>query len=341
MKRSYEYLEMESKVAIFEDERCENHLPKIVGKPTHLPERPDRTIEISKALREAPFVEKLKFVNPTPATDAELLSIHKPEHIAHIGNQVAKAKGHDGVELVNHCSDVIVSEGSDIAARCAAGAVRDAVLLVLSPDYIKRAFCNVRPPGHHSQCHKAAGFCLYNNVWLGAQTARKYLKDTNGKEPRIAIVDWDLHHGDGTEDFVRRYPELYTYFVSIHQDHKTNYPGTGKESKKYRNNSILVNHNIKCGSGDKEVKEYFNDTLIPDLKEWKPDLIMISCGFDAHTLDDIGHLKYSSELYGWMTKQLVEVADEFCGGKIVSVLEGGYNLRALREASVLHVQAML
>lgn len=330
---------MISKVAIFEDPRCQNHIP------ITLPERPERTVEIGNALKESSFSESLLFFAASEATTEELQSIHRQEHIAHVANQVEKARKNKGVEFVNCNSDVIVSEGSDTAARCAAGAVRDAVLKVLSPtENIKRAFCNVRPPGHHSHCHKSAGFCLYNNIWFGAEIARKHLKDALlivDREPRIAIIDWDLHHGDGTQDFVLRNTELYTYFVSIHQNYKTNYPGTGKESKKNQKNSVIINHNIRSGGGDIEVKEYFNDILIKDLTEWRPDLIMISCGFDAHTLDSIGSLEYSSDLYGWMTKELVKVSEETCGGKIVSVLEGGYNLKALREASVFHVQSML
>lgn len=333
---------MSSKVVIYEDIICENHLPETSGRAVPLPEIPGRVKAISEALREASFSGDLKFVSPEPATTDELLSIHKPEHIAHVANQVRYALEHDCMAFVNHDSDVVVTSGSDLAARYAAGAVRDAVIAVLGPGYDKRAFCNVRPPGHHAHCHKGEGFCLYNNVWFGAQAARKFMIDClDKKEPRIAIVDWDVHHGDGTQDFVMKNQNLFTYFVSIHQKYTTQFPKTGKECKKVRGNSIIECHNIKPGGGDAEVKEYFNNTLIQSLLEWKPDLILISCGFDAHHLDPIGQLTYSSKLYGWMTQQLIRVADTCCGGHIVSVLEGGYSLKALRESVVEHVQAML
>jgi len=342
MKRSYEYLEMASRIVIYEDIRCENHIPSREGRRDPLPETPGRVRAISEALRASVFAEQLKFVSPEPATTEELLSIHRPEHIAHVANQVHYALANDCVAFVNNDSDVVVTSGSDLAARYAAGAVRDAVHAVLGSGTEKRAFCNVRPPGHHAHCHKAEGFCLYNNVWFGAQVARKYLIDHLGKkEPRIAIIDWDVHHGDGTQDFVRRNTDLFTYFVSIHQLHTTQFPQTGKECKKDRGNSVIVCHNIRPGEGDDKVKEYFDNTLVSSLLEWKPDLILISCGFDAHYMDPVGKLTYSSKLYGWMTEQLIKVADVCCGGHIVSVLEGGYSLQALRESSVEHVQAML
>ena len=161
------------------------------------------------------------------------------------------------------------------------------------------------------------------------------------KEPRIAIVDWDVHMGDGSMNFVLQNTELFTYFVSIHQKFNSQWPGTGKECHKYRKNSVIICHNIPVGGGDDHVKDYFDSQLTNDLTNWKPDLILISCGFDGHELDPIGRLQYSSQLYGWMTNKLVQVANQCCHGRIVSVLEGGYSMKALAESSVEHVKALL
>jgi acetoin utilization deacetylase AcuC-like enzyme len=339
MKRSSEYI-IAAKVAIFDDSRCSRHLEVTQNASKDpLPERPARTQVISEALRTASFVDKLMFLIPEPATDVDLLGIHRKTHLQNIAAYENKSKEMTAPIMIDYDPDVILTEGSDMAARLAAGSVRDAVQLVLGPGSIKRVFCNVRPPGHHAHNHFAAGFCIYNNIWFGVMEARKYM--TENQKLRIAIIDWDAHHGDGTQDFVYRNLDLPTYFVSIHQKYSTQYPMTGKECKKQIKDIVVVCHNISPGGGDNEVKQYFDNTLIPDLLMWKPDLIMISCGFDAHELDDISQLMYTSELYGWMTKRLVGVANECCGGKIVSVLEGGYNLQALRESSVEHVLAMV
>lgn len=331
-----------NRVVIYEDLHCENHLPTIEGATHNLPEVPMRVRTISEALHKAEFSSSLRFVSPEPATDEDLRSIHKASHLYTIKEAVKFAEDSDGYRMVNHDADVVVSKGSDSAARFAAGAVREAVRTVLSPGVEKRAFCNVRPPGHHAHHDKASGFCLYNNVWFGAQEARKFMTEVLGiREPRISIIDLDVHHGDATQGFVLRNTELATFFVSIHQKFSSQWPGTGKECHKLRKNSVIICHNIPVGGGDDHVKDYFDSQLINALTAWKPDLILISCGFDGHELDPVGQLKYSSQLYGWMTRKLVEVANQCCQGRIVSVLEGGYSMQALAESSVEHVRALL
>lgn len=338
MKRSPEtrkYL-----VVIYQTPHCEDHLPTTEGQKAPLPEVPERVQTISNVLMASASVAKhIVFQAPSQATDEELEEIHKPLHLKTIHNAVERARELDTSMIVNHNSDVVVTAGSELAAKYAAGAVRDAVRFVISGRN-HRAFCNVRPPGHHAECAKAAGFCLYNNVWFGAQSARYYLIASGKPNPRIAIIDWDVHHGDGTQSYVIRNPELFTYFVSIHQQFNTQWPMTGKECEKIRHNSVVVCHNVPVDQGDDHIHEYFTNSLVPKLIAWKPDLIMISCGFDAHVLDPIGQLKYSSQLYGWMTEQLCQVAEQCCEGRVVSVLEGGYSLEALKEASVEHVKAL-
>lgn len=332
-------------VAIFEDKRCDQHIPIEVPEEWRIVECPERTQVISQALHTQDFTPMLKFLTPTAASENEIVSIVHQKHYNTVRNAILKSKESGIPTLVNHNPDVIISEGSCLAAQLAVGAIRDAVNLVITSDNIKKAFCNIRPPGHHATAKQSSGFCLYNNVWFGVQEARKSLKEFYPiflqREPRIAIIDWDVHHGDGTEDYVRRNSELHTFFCSIHQDYKTNYPGTGKEKNNKIDNSIIICHNIPIDGGDFEVKAYFNESLIPQLIDWKPDIILISCGFDGHNKDPLGKLNYSSQLYGWMTEQLVKVANKTCAGRIVSVLEGGYNLEALKESAIEHVRALI
>lgn len=346
MKRSYDLIEPDNSVIIFEDERCNDHIPSSTSIEWKLPECPERTQVISAVLKEQSFTSLLKFVTPNPVTSEELLTIVDPKHYYIVQNTIDNIK--EIPAIYQNDPDVVLTKGSQLAACLAAGAVKDAVHMIIKPNGYKKAFCNMRPPGHHATCKKASGFCLYNNVWFGVQEARKIMKLNypnssfpENVEPRIAIIDWDLHHGDGTEDYVRRNAKLPTFFVSIHQDYKNNYPGTGREKHIQIQNSTIICHNIPIGGGDSEIHSYFKQDLIPELQKWKPDFIFISCGFDAHHLDPVGKLSYSSQLYGWMTKQIVKVADEHCGGRIISVLEGGYNLQALRESAVEHVKALL
>lgn len=324
----------ETIVVVFEDEECAKHIPK-----SDLPEIPARTIEISAALRKH-IKENIEYRRPNPVEFSDFETFHKKEYVDYVRGQLELCND-DKPKLLLGNSDLFISKGSNLAMRLAAGAIRDAVKLVFESETIRRVFCNVRPPGHHAKCQGGAGFCIFNNVWFGAEIARELLISKGNHSPRIAIIDWDVHHGDGTQDYVLKNTEKFTFFCSIHQTYNTNYPGTGKECVKYRKNSIIVNHNIKPESNDDFVKSYFDSWLIPELKSWKPDLILISCGFDGHTLDPIGQLCYSSELYGWMTSRLVQVAKHSCEGRIVSILEGGYNLQALRESAVCHVNALI
>ena len=226
------------RVAIYESELCEKHLENL---KSDFPEKPDRVKVISSALHEfqdSQHLQALEFLTPEPVTTEDLRSIHSSKHIQNINSCVTQATEEQCVVKYFHDSDVLLDSTSNEAALSAAGAMRDAVKLVYSGQ-ITKAFCNVRPPGHHAHSYKAEGFCLYNNVWFGVTQARKIALSLALPAPRIAIIDWDVHHGDGTENFVLRNTDLPTYFLSLHQKWTTIWPRTGKECYKQREQTIL------------------------------------------------------------------------------------------------------
>ena len=289
------------KVAVFWSKYSDEHKTVLP-----YPEIPDRTRVIDEYLRK--MLPDIIFVHiDEPINIDHLKHVHRKQHIPH-----------------GDVDTPFQDNGSKKAALYAAGTVCAAVL----DERYDRIFCNIRPPGHHANCKSASGFCLYNNIWLGRMCIPK---------KRVAIVDWDVHHGDGTQSFIFGNTHLPTYFVSIHQDYKTIFPfkKSGRNRYKQIGNSIVRCHNISPSEGDERVKEFFNTILIPELIAWKPEMILISCGFDAHKNDSISQLEYSSELYGWMTSQLTNIPNS----RIVSVLEGGYNLKSIQESVFHHVNA--
>lgn len=325
---------MSATVAIIDDELFDYHCSE-----TNLPERPKRTKEIRKSLRDDEEVcNKVMWLSPEPITREHLNEVHVERYVNHVFETCEVLESLD--DAFNHNKpisgdmEVLVSKGSLKAILCAAGASQQAVRAVLSTEDptkdIERVFCNVRPPGHHAHRAKGQGYCIFNNVWLAACEARK-----QGAK-RVAIVDWDVHHGNGTQDFVLDHEEEEnTLFFSIHQDHRTIWPATGKKETKGSFGTVNCGE-IMPRMGDDEVKEYFDNVLMVKLREFKPEIILISCGFDAHEKDYISNLLYSSEVYGWMTERLMEQCD-----KIVSILEGGYCIEALKESVIHHVKAMI
>ncbi len=225
--------------------------------------------------------------------------------------------------------DTIISPGSKQATFDAAGSIITAIDGVQNKEF-KNAFCSVRPPGHHCNQNKAAGFCILNNVAIGAQyLLNKY------KYKKIAIVDFDVHHGNGTQDIF--YENENVLFISTHQ--YPYYPGTGSEKEKGKFNNI---YNIPLPAGTNS-EEYLNafEFGLKKLKEFKPEFILISAGFDGHTADPLAQLKLETEDFYTITKRILQISKKYCHGKIVSILEGGYDLKALRDSSKRHVDALL
>ena len=286
------------------------------------PESPARLRAVLQALDHDRFAAIDRIEAPR-ATREQLLRVHTPEHVERI-LAIAPAEG-----TVRLDEDTLMSPGSAEAALRAAGAVVAAVDAVLGSDG-GQAFCAVRPPGHHATPDRAMGFCLFNNVAVGAAHA---IAEHGLK--RVAIADFDVHHGNGTQDIFAREPRVL--FISSHQ--MPLYPETGRADERGVGN--IVNAPLSPGDGSYEFRELWESTLIPKLHAFKPQLLLISAGFDAHRNDPLADLRLGSEDYAWITQRLVDVARTHAQGRVVSTLEGGYNLLALSTSAAAHVGELL
>jgi len=283
------------------------------------PERPERLVAAMDALRDAGDLRLDEREAPL-ATYPELERVHGANYIAAL-NAISPG---DGVARLD--PDTFMSRGSMRAARLAAGATIAAARAVATGD-IQRAFCVVRPPGHHAEPSQAMGFCLFSTVALTARAAQ----DAGMK--RIAIADFDVHHGNGTQAVAASDGSLF--FASVHQSPA--YPGTGMPSETGIGN--VVNATVAPGAARATWRSAF-ESLLSDLDAFAPDLVLISAGFDAHARDPLAEQQLEAEDYAWATRALVDVANRRCGGRIVSSLEGGYDLAALGASCVAHARAM-
>jgi len=283
--------------------------------PAGHPERPERAetlLAVAASFKE----QGGEVIEPRAATDEDLLRVHTQEHLDAIVATRGKATMID--------EDTFTSPDSDDIARLAAGAVLTGVDRVLDGPSGSRALVLVRPPGHHAEADRAMGFCLYSNIAVGAAYAR-----SRGCA-RVAIVDYDVHHGNGTQWIF--YEDPTVLFVSSHQ--YPLYPGTGAAEEKGRGAGVgfTLNLPLVIGTKDEEVERQYEEQVYPALCGFKPDLLMISAGFDAHELDPLGQLRMTTQGFGRLTRQLLTVADELCEGRVVLVTEGGYHLDALRDS---------
>jgi len=256
--------------------------------------------------------------------DRSLLEItHNSDYI----NFVEKSFPEKGLSFLD--GDTIVSPGSKDATSDAVGSIITAIDGVQNKDF-KNAFCAVRPPGHHAEKNKAMGFCIYNNVAVGANyLINKY------KLKKIAIIDFDVHHGNGTQDIF--YDNEKVLYISTHQ--YPYYPGSGTNDEKGKHNNIL---NIPLPAGTTS-EAYLNayEFVLNKIKEFKPEFILLSAGFDAHKDDPLAQLQLESKDFYSITKRTLELSKQYCDGKVVSILEGGYDLQALQESTEMHVKALL
>lgn len=248
-------------------------------------------------------------------------------HAAALVDAVFDAK-FDGAALLRLDADTAMSPASPEAARRAAGAVIAAVDAVLAGE-VPRAFCAVRPPGHHATRDSAMGFCLLNGIAIGAAHA----VHAHGLS-RVAVVDFDVHHGNGTEAIFAAEPRVQ--YLSSHQ-HPL-YPGTGLEDDTGVGN--VVNAPLPPRSGSAAFRDAWRTRLLPALEAFRPQLLLVSAGFDGHRLDPLADLELGPEDYRWLSAELADLAGRHCGGRLVSVLEGGYSLTALRECSVAHLRGL-
>ncbi|MGZ4958372.1 MAG: histone deacetylase family protein [Methylomonas sp.] len=290
--------------------------------PGH-PECADRLVTIENLLAEDKF-NGLSRTRPSVAKDIDkkLALIHTPSMIRQV---LDKIPAH-GLAYLD--ADTVVSPGSRQAALLAVSAICDAVDKVLGNE-ANNAFCALRPPGHHAEPTRSMGFCLFNNIAIAAEHAR-----VAHKLDKIAIVDFDVHHGNGTQMAFYRQPQVF--YASSHQ--WPHYPGSGAISETGVGN--IVNVPLPAGTSGAEFREKYRTIVFPALRAFKPKLLLISAGFDAHKDDPLASLQLVEADYQWLTRQLMTIADECCDGRIVSTLEGGYNLNALAASVAVHVACL-
>ncbi|MEO8988737.1 MAG: histone deacetylase family protein [Rhodanobacter sp.] len=290
--------------------------------PGHV-EQPARLRAVLQALDRDHF-SAIDRVEAPRVTHEQLLRVHDEHHIARILSS-NPAEG-DTFQLD---PDTVMSSGSVGAALHAAGATVAAVDAVLG-GAARHAFCAVRPPGHHATADHAMGFCLFNNIAVAAAHALA----AHGLQ-RVAIADFDVHHGNGTQAIFEHEPRVL--FVSSHQSPL--YPGTGRENEHGVGN--IVNGTLSPGAGSHEFRNLWNDVLLPRLRAFRPQLVLISAGFDAHADDPLADIRLGRDDYAWITERLVVLARDYADGRIVSSLEGGYNLAALASSARAHVSALM
>ncbi len=290
--------------------------------PTGHPERPDRIRAIRRALSDERFAG-LKRVGPRPVDEAVLVTAHDPRYVA----TVKAAIPEEGIAQLD--ADTWVSPRSYEVAVNAVGSAMLAVDAVFRGE-AANAFCAVRPPGHHAEADRAMGFCLFANAVIAARHAQS----AHGAE-RVAIVDWDVHHGNGTQAIVWDDPSIL--YGSTHQ--MPLYPGTGAASETGAGN--IFNAPLPPGADGVEFIEAFEARILPAVAAFKPDLIVISAGFDAHWRDPLASLNLKEDDFAWATERLMDIADRHAGGRIVSLLEGGYDLKGLSDSVAAHVATLM
>lgn len=313
----------------------------------HHPETPDRLRAIMMAVRQAGLVTSplpcrplacdfgilpqattpLLELPPRHAHEDDVLLVHPPRHLQRVQQRCAEGGYLDE-------GDTPVGPGSYEAAMTAVGMVL-ACCDAVSEGRIKRAFAAVRPPGHHAEVNASMGFCLFSNIAIAA----RHLLERRGFR-RVAIFDFDVHHGNGTQAIFAADPQVF--YASIHEDPHSCFPHTGYEWERGvgAGRGTTLNCPVPIGSGDSLHVQLLDERIIPALEAFRPEILLLSAGFDGHMRDPLAELRLSEEGYASMTQRLVSFACDYCGGRIISVLEGGYDLRALGRCVVRHLLAM-
>jgi len=288
--------------------------------PGH-PERVDRVKVVNEELKK--FDKKIKWFEPKLFDHSIIEKVHNKNYLEKISISFPKS----GIQFLD--GDTIVSPGSKEAALDAVGSIILGIDQVVNKEF-KNTFCSVRPPGHHAESDKAMGFCIYNNVAVGAAYLLHHYQ-----YKKVAIIDYDVHHGNGTQEIFYNNPNVL--YISTHQ--YPFYPGTGSVNEKGASNNIL---NIPLDPGTSS-DIYFNsfENVLKKLKSFNPEFILLSSGFDAHQKDPLAQVNLKSKDFYEITKRIMNVADNICDGRIVSILEGGYDLNALKESAYEHVKALI
>ncbi|MGA2270127.1 MAG: histone deacetylase [Bryobacteraceae bacterium] len=291
------------------------------------PERPERFDAVVQGLRQAGLLARLSHVDRRAATEEELLLCHTPEYLRTARHDVMSGRPYLST------GDTDITPNSWEVAAQAAGGVLNGVDTVVAGK-ARNAFCAVRPPGHHATASRGMGFCLLNNVALAA----RYAQRRHGLA-RVLIVDWDVHHGNGTEDIF--YSDPTVFYFSTHQ--WPLYPGTGRadETGEGAGQGTTMNFPFPAGSGRKEILGAVRTSLAPAAERFQPDLVLISAGFDSRAGDPLGRFTLTDRDFADLTSAVMEMAARHAGGRVVSVLEGGYDLDGLASAAAAHVEALM
>ncbi len=289
----------------------------------HHPESQERLLSVFKTLKNFKS-KKIQWIDGPNINLKHINLVHSEHHIKNIINNVP-TKGFFNID-----ADTVLSPNSIKSAFKAMGSVCKAVDLICTEKF-KNAFCPIRPPGHHAEPEKAMGFCLFNNVAIGAYYAKlKY------KLKKCAVIDFDVHHGNGTQKKFWNDPNMF--YASTHQEGI--FPGTGFKNEIGVNNNI-INVPLPGGTNGLLFKKSYEDIIIPNLKKFSPDMIFISAGFDGHKDDPLADFKLTEEDFFWVTNKLRNFSDKYCKKRLVSCLEGGYNIDALSKSSLAHVKGLI
>jgi acetoin utilization deacetylase AcuC-like enzyme len=297
---------------------CLNHLT-----PQGHPERPDRLRALTEAFADSAFSPLVRVA--APMADADTVALCHPMDYVEAIREASPDEGLIGLD-----ADTVMSPGSfEAALRCVGGGTL-AVDRVMSGE-ATNAFVSTRPPGHHAETARPMGFCLFNSAAIAARYAQK----KHGAE-RVAIVDFDVHHGNGSQDIF--WADKTVMYASTHE--MPLYPGTGAIGERGEHGTI-VNAPLRAGDGGTQFRAAMESVILPRLTEFMPDLLVISAGFDAHTRDPLANLNLVEADYTWVTQKLMDLANDSAGGRIVSLLEGGYDLQGLANSTAAHVAELM
>lgn len=296
--------------------------------PGH-PERPDRLRAIRRCFDRLELTPRCVLLQAQAADDAALRSNHDAAYIDRLKDACRR-----GAPRID-CADSAICPRSEEVARLAAGGVIGAVNDVIM-ERLDNAFCALRPPGHHAERDRSMGFCLYNNVAIAA----RHLLERHGLD-RVLILDFDVHHGNGTQHSFEDDPRVF--YCSFHQHPATLYPGTGYADERGVGSGVGTTLNLPFlpGAGDREYREAFEGAFLPQAHAFAPQFVLVSAGFDAHRDDPLAGINLETLSFEWLSREVTRFASEVCGGRLVSVLEGGYDLDALGDCAALHVRALL
>jgi len=293
------------------------------------PEVPDRLPSVYRGIKAAGLLSQLVLINASKPEMKWIEAVHDKDYVRRFESACSSGK------TVFDSPDNQMCPFTYETALLAVGGIMDAVRRVMDGE-LNNAFCAVRPPGHHAEVNRAMGFCYFNNIAIAA----RYIQKQWGVE-RVGIVDFDVHHGNGTQHIFE--DDASVFYYSIHQHPSFAYPGTGREFEygKNRGYGYTKNSPVLPGRGDTEYRQLIQRDLIPAFTDFKPEVILVSAGFDAHMDDDMSDIKLSTEGFSWITQRIVEMTNNYANGRLISILEGGYSLERLPELARNHVEILL